>query len=121
MIIEPRVRGFICTTAHPVGCEKAVQNQINYVKKQGQFTGPKNVLIIGASTGYGLATRIAAAFGARAKRAGMSLRSSGLTGLLGRAGRVGKSSTSTTKLTISRTTAKPWLRKKSTTTGQSPR
>lgn len=71
MIIEPRVRGFICTTAHPKGCEKAVQNQIDYVKKQGKFAGPKNVLVIGASTGYGLATRIASAFGSGAKTIGV--------------------------------------------------
>lgn len=71
MIIEPRIRGFICTTAHPKGCERAVLEQIEYVKKQGHFEGPKNVLIIGASTGYGLATRIAATFGAGAKTLGV--------------------------------------------------
>src|SRR3990167_6762125 len=71
MIIEPRIRGFICTTAHPKGCEQAVREQIEYVKKQGHFEGPKNVLIIGASTGYGLATRIAATFGAGAKTIGV--------------------------------------------------
>lgn len=72
MIIQPKVRGFICTAAHPLGCFKAVQEQIEYVKKQGAFTGPKNVLIIGASTGYGLACRIATAFGAGATTVGVS-------------------------------------------------
>ncbi len=71
MLIQPRVRGFICTTAHPLGCRQAVLEQINYVKKQRPFTGPKNVLIIGASTGYGLASRIAATFGAQAKTIGV--------------------------------------------------
>lgn len=62
MIIEPKVRGFICTTAHPLGCEKNVQNQIAYVKKNGTCNGPKKVLVIGASTGYGLASRITATY-----------------------------------------------------------
>ncbi|MDX1902257.1 MAG: enoyl-ACP reductase FabV [Gammaproteobacteria bacterium] len=72
MIIEPKIRGFICTTAHPVGCEKAVEKEIQYIKKHGTFSGPKNVLVIGASTGYGLASRIAATFGAKAKTIGVS-------------------------------------------------
>lgn len=63
MIIEPKVKGFICTTAHPIGCEENVKRQIAYVKKQGMINGAKKVLIIGASTGYGLASRIVAAFG----------------------------------------------------------
>ncbi len=71
MIIQPKIRGFICTTAHPVGCYKAVETQIHYVKKQGPFTGPQKALIIGASTGYGLASRITAAFGAGAKTIGV--------------------------------------------------
>lgn len=71
MIIQPKVRGFICTTAHPVGCAKMVAAQINYVKAQGHFKGPKNVLVIGASTGYGLASRIVATFGAGAKTVGV--------------------------------------------------
>jgi len=71
MVIQPKVRGFICTTAHPVGCYKNVEEQINYVKSQGKLTGPKNVLVIGASTGYGLASRIAATFGAGAKTIGV--------------------------------------------------
>jgi enoyl-[acyl-carrier protein] reductase / trans-2-enoyl-CoA reductase (NAD+) len=71
MIIQPKIRGFICTTAHPDGCAKAVEEQIEYVKSRGQFNGPKNVLVIGASTGYGLASRIAATFGAGAKTIGV--------------------------------------------------
>lgn len=71
MIIQPKIRGFICTTAHPVGCAKSIEEQINFVKSQGKFKGPKNVLVIGASTGYGLATRIAATYGADAKTIGV--------------------------------------------------
>lgn len=72
MIIQPKIRGFICTTAHPAGCEAAVREQIAYVKEKGAFNGPKNVLVIGASTGYGLASRIVASFGAGAKTIGVS-------------------------------------------------
>lgn len=71
MIIEPKIRGFICTTAHPKGCEENVLEQIHYVKAHGKFSGPKNVLVIGASTGYGLASRIAATFGSGAKTIGV--------------------------------------------------
>ena len=71
MLIEPKVRGFICTSAHPTGCFSAVKHQIDYVKSQGTFKGPKNVLIIGASTGYGLASRIVANFGCNAKTIGV--------------------------------------------------
>lgn len=64
MIITPKIRGFICTTAHPVGCAQHVQNQIDYVKSHPPVVnGPKRVLIVGASTGYGLSSRIVAAFG----------------------------------------------------------
>lgn len=64
MIIKPKVRGFICTTAHPQGCAYSVQQQIDYVKKQKPLSkGPTKALIIGSSTGYGLASRIVAAFG----------------------------------------------------------
>ncbi len=63
MIIQPKIRGFICTTAHPTGCAKNVTDQIEYVKSKERKEGPKKVLVIGASTGYGLASRIAAAFG----------------------------------------------------------
>lgn len=71
MIIQPKIRGFICTTAHPEGCAANVKQQVDYVKAKGQFSGPKNVLVIGASTGYGLASRIAASFGAGAKTIGV--------------------------------------------------
>jgi enoyl-[acyl-carrier protein] reductase/trans-2-enoyl-CoA reductase (NAD+) len=64
VIINPKVRGFICITAHPVGCERNVLEQIDITKAQGNLgEGPKRVLVIGASTGYGLASRITAAFG----------------------------------------------------------
>jgi enoyl-[acyl-carrier protein] reductase/trans-2-enoyl-CoA reductase (NAD+) len=64
MIVQPKTRGFICTTAHPVGCKKHIQDQVDYVKSQKPFiNGPKRVLVIGSSTGYGLASRIVAAFG----------------------------------------------------------
>ena len=72
MIITPKVRGFICTTAHPTGCAAHVANQIAHVRSKGAIAnGPKNVLVIGASTGYGLASRIAAAFGAGSKTIGV--------------------------------------------------
>jgi enoyl-[acyl-carrier protein] reductase/trans-2-enoyl-CoA reductase (NAD+) len=71
MIIQPKIRGFICTTAHPTGCAKVVEEQINYIKSHGQFNGPKNVLVIGSSTGYGLASRIAVTFGANANTIGV--------------------------------------------------
>jgi len=72
MIIKPRVRGFLCVTTHPIGCETNVKNQIDYVKSQGVIdNGPKKVLVIGASTGYGLAARITAAFGSNAATLGL--------------------------------------------------
>ncbi|HVE43681.1 MAG TPA: enoyl-ACP reductase FabV [Gammaproteobacteria bacterium] len=72
MIIQPKIRGFICTTAHPVGCQQAVLDQIAYVRGQSHIdNGPKHVLIIGASTGYGLASRVVASFGAGAKTIGI--------------------------------------------------
>ena len=71
MVVEPRVKGFICTTAHPVGCRKNVEKQIAYVKEQGAIAGAKKVLVIGASTGYGLASRITAAFGMGAATIGV--------------------------------------------------
>lgn len=71
MIIKPKIRRFICTTAHPLGCAESVKRQIDYVKRQGEFQGPKKVLIIGASTGYGMASRIALAFGAKASTIGL--------------------------------------------------
>lgn len=71
MIVEPKVREFICTTAHPTGCGENVKRQIACVKERGQIEGPKKALIIGASTGYGLASRITAAFGCGAATIGI--------------------------------------------------
>ncbi|MFY8274198.1 enoyl-ACP reductase FabV [Pseudoalteromonas sp. SSDWG2] len=72
MVIKPKIRGFICTNAHPAGCAAHVQKQIEYVKSQGDLgSGPKNVLVIGSSTGYGLASRIVSAFGHGAKTLGV--------------------------------------------------
>ncbi|SHJ66605.1 enoyl-ACP reductase FabV [Flavobacterium haoranii] len=71
MIIEPRMRGFICLTAHPKGCEQNVKNQIKYVKSKGKIDGPKRVLVVGASTGFGLASRITSAFGSDAATIGV--------------------------------------------------
>ena len=72
MIVKPRVRGFICVTTHPVGCEANVEKQIGYVTAQGPIAaGPRKVLVIGASTGYGLAARITAAFGCGAETLGV--------------------------------------------------
>jgi len=73
MIIKPRIRGFICTTAHPAGLAASVNEQIEYVKSQPAVAGDlKNVLVIGASGGYGLASRVTAAFGAGAATLGVS-------------------------------------------------
>ncbi|MEE8729983.1 MAG: enoyl-ACP reductase FabV [Rahnella inusitata] len=72
MIIKPRIRGFICVTAHPEGCKANVKEQIDYVTRQGKIDGgPKKVLVIGSSTGYGLAARISAAFGSDAATLGI--------------------------------------------------
>jgi enoyl-[acyl-carrier protein] reductase / trans-2-enoyl-CoA reductase (NAD+) len=71
MIIEPRMRGFICLTAHPKGCEQNVKNQIEYIKSKGHINGAKRVLVIGASTGFGLASRITSAFGSDAATIGV--------------------------------------------------
>jgi enoyl-[acyl-carrier protein] reductase/trans-2-enoyl-CoA reductase (NAD+) len=71
MIIEPRMRGFICLTAHPKGAEQNVKNQIEYIKSKGAIAGPKKVLVIGASTGFGLASRITSAFGSDAATIGV--------------------------------------------------
>lgn len=87
MVIKPKIRGFICTNAHPVGCAAHVKEQIDYVKSQGQLeNGPKNVLVIGASTGYGLASRITAAFGAGAKTLGIFFEKEGTEKKTGSAG-----------------------------------
>lgn len=72
MVIKPRVRGFMCVTTHPTGCEKNVFDQIEFVKSQGKIDGmPKRVLVLGSSTGYGLASRISAAFGGDASTIGV--------------------------------------------------
>ena len=73
MIIKPRIRGFICTTAHPLGCRANVERQIAAVERRGALTGAKNALVIGCSGGFGLASRIAAGFGCGAATLGVSL------------------------------------------------
>jgi len=74
VIIKPKTRGFICTTTHPTGCAANVAEQISRVKQDGAIdNGPKNVLVIGSSTGYGLASRITAAFGCGAATLGIFL------------------------------------------------
>src|SRR3712207_5943665 len=73
MIIEPKIRGFICTTAHPVGCEALVREQIRYVRSRGKIPGgPRKGLVIGSSAGYGLSSRVAAAFGCGAGTLGVA-------------------------------------------------
>lgn len=72
MIIKPKVRGFVCVTAHPEGCAAHVQEWIDHVKAKGSIAkGPRKVLVIGSSTGYGLASRITAAFGSGAATLGI--------------------------------------------------
>ena len=71
MIVTPKIRGFICTTAHPVGCAAHVNEQIAYAQQQPKINGPKKVLVIGASTGYGLASRITATFASDADTIGV--------------------------------------------------
>ena len=71
MIIEPRMRGFICASSHPKGCEQNVKNQIEYIKSKGPIDGAKKVLVIGASTGFGLASRISSAYGSDAATIGV--------------------------------------------------
>lgn len=71
MIVTPKIRGFICTTAHPVGCAAHVNEQIAYAQQQSKIDGPKKVLVIGASTGYGLASRITATFASDADTMGV--------------------------------------------------
>ncbi|WLI31045.1 trans-2-enoyl-CoA reductase family protein [Pseudomonas rhodesiae] len=85
MIIKPRVRGFICLTAHPVGCEANVKEQIDYVTQHGTIEGgPKKVLVLGSSTGYGLAARISAAFGCGADTLGVFFEKEGKEGKEGK-------------------------------------
>jgi len=87
MIIKPKVRGFICITAHPAGCAANVRSQIDYVKAKGPLKGmPRRVLVIGSSTGYGLASRIAAAFGGEAATLGIFFEKPAEEGRTGTAG-----------------------------------
>lgn len=87
MIIKPRVRGFLCVTTHPTGCAANVKSQIDYVKANGAIdNGPKKVLVIGSSTGYGLASRITAAFGSGADTLGLFFEKAGTEKKPGTAG-----------------------------------
>lgn len=87
MIIKPKIRGFICTTTHPVGCEQNVREQIAFTKSKGAVeNGPKKVLVIGASSGYGLSSRIAAAFGSGAATIGVFFEKPGTEKKTGTAG-----------------------------------
>lgn len=72
MVVTPKVKGFLCVTAHPEGCAANVREQIEYVKEKGAIKdGCKSALIIGSSTGYGLASRIVSAFGCNASTVGV--------------------------------------------------
>ncbi len=87
MVIRPKIRGFICVTAHPEGCAAHVQEQIAYVKSKGPVgNAPKRVLVLGSSTGYGLASRIVAAFGGGAQTMGVFFENAPDGGKLGTAG-----------------------------------
>ena len=87
MIIKPRTRGFICLTSHPEGAAQNIKNQIEYVKSKGKIAnGPKKVLVIGASTGFGIASRISAAFGSAAATIGVFFEKPATEGKPGTAG-----------------------------------
>ncbi len=87
MIIKPKIRGFICTTAHPAGCAAHVQEQIDYVRSKGPLVDiPPRVLVIGASTGYGLASRIVPAFAGKAATLGVFFEKPGEPDKTGSAG-----------------------------------
>ncbi len=87
MIVAPKIRGFICTTAHPTGCAKHIADQIAVVKSRGTIAnGPKKVLVVGSSTGYGLSSRIAAAFGSGAATMGVFFEKPGEAERCGTAG-----------------------------------
>lgn len=87
MIVKPKIRGFICITSHPDGCAAHVQEQIDYVKSKGPVAdGPKNVLVIGSSTGYGLASRIVPAFSSGANTLGLFFEKPGSEKRTGTAG-----------------------------------
>jgi enoyl-[acyl-carrier protein] reductase/trans-2-enoyl-CoA reductase (NAD+) len=80
MVIQPKVRGFLCTTTHPTGCYENVRRQAEHVRSKGDIAdGPKRVLVLGASTGYGLASRITAAFGSGASTIGVFFEKPGQT------------------------------------------
>src|SRR5690606_19604185 len=87
MIIQPRTRGFICLTAHPEGAAQHIKNQIEYVKSKGKSAdGSKDVLVIGACTGFGIACRISAAFGSDAASIGLFFEKPASEGKLGTEG-----------------------------------
>ncbi len=87
MILKPRTRGFICLTAHPEGAALNIKNQIDYVKSKGKIeNGPKKVLVIGASTGFGISSRITAAFGSDAATIGVFFEKPATEGKPGTAG-----------------------------------
>ena len=71
MLVKPRVRGFMCVTSHPDGCEQHILEQIDFIKSKPKINMPKRILVIGSSTGYGLSARISAAFGAKASTIGV--------------------------------------------------
>ena len=77
MLIAPRIRSNICINAHPMGCEAQVQAQIRYVQSRGSIAGPKRVLVVGASNGYGLAARIVSAFGSASATIGLGFEKTG--------------------------------------------
>lgn len=87
MIIKPRTRGFICLTSHPEGTAQNIKNQIAYVQSKGKINnGPKKVLVIGASTGFGISSRITAAFGSDASTIGVFFEKPAAEGKPGTAG-----------------------------------
>lgn len=86
MVVAPKVKGFMCTTAHPVGCKAAVKAQIDYIKAQPKSEGPKKVLVIGSSMGYGLASRIAATYSCGADTIGIIFDKAGKEKRTGSAG-----------------------------------
>ncbi|KEY91163.1 putative reductase [Candidatus Photodesmus blepharus] len=87
MVIKPKIRGFICTTAHPIGCMENVKKQINYIERQGKMKDmPKRVLIVGSSSGYGLSSRIVSGFGGSASTIGIFFERAGINKKTGTAG-----------------------------------
>ncbi len=86
MVVQPKFRNNIFMNAHPVGCAVEVRNQIDYVLSRKSIDGPKNVLVVGASTGYGLASRIVATFGAKAGTVGVAFEKEGSEKRTGTAG-----------------------------------